>query len=445
VDVNLESEMCVLGAILIDAPHALPVVIDIISASDFYTVPHQQIYTAMLKMFSENSAVDFVTLSEKLQIDDAKTYLLRLADMIPSIANTKAYAEIVAKNAKVRKFQKVILEIQSETISAENIDEVIEKLQADTYNFTVKAARRGLRATKDIAMDWYTNLFKSQAQIRVDTGYTDLDRILKGMWGGNLILLAARPAVGKSAFALNIGKHVAKQGKTVNVFSCEMEENELMERMVADESGVCMDDLIDSESLKDNQEKIALIAKGVDTVYKLPLNISDNSSITVSQIRAQCRMTKNLGLIIVDYLQLLQSSKKSENRNQEVGAISRELKNLANDLKVPVLALSQLNREAGKGTAQPTMINLRDSGELEQNANKIMFIWDVDAERHIVAVSVAKNRRGSLGQAQFIFDGSHMTHRPLLISDYVKLKGDKKIDYDNEFSSKTKKGSKEYY
>ena len=441
-DINLESEMCVLGAILIDAPHALPVVIDIISATDFYTVPHQQIYAAMLKMYSENSAVDFVTLSEKLKIDDAKNYLLRLADMIPSIANTKAYAEIVAKNAKVRKFKQVISEV--ETVTAENIDEVIEKLQADTYNFTVNTAKRGLRASKDIAMDWYTNLFKSQAQMRVDTGYSDLDRILKGMWGGNLVLLAARPAVGKSAFALNIGKHIAKQGKTVNVFSCEMEENELMERMVADESGVCMDDLIDSESLKDNQEKIAQIAKGVDTVYKLPLNISDNSSITVSQIRAQCRMTKNLGLIIVDYLQLLQSSKKSENRNQEVGAISRELKLLANDLKVPVLALSQLNREAGRGTAQPTMINLRDSGELEQNANKIMFIWDVDIERHIVAVSVAKNRRGSLGQAQFIFDGSHMTHKPLLISDYVKVKEGKKIDYDNEFSGKSR-GSKEYY
>jgi replicative DNA helicase len=442
MDVNLEAEQCVLGAILIDALHALPVAIDIISAADFYTVPHQQIYTAMLKMYSENSAVDFVTLSEKLQIDDAKNYLLRLADMVPSIANTKAYAEIVVKNAKVRKFKQVISEV--ETVTAENIDEVIEKLQADTYSFTANTAKRGLRATKDIAIDWYTNLFKNQTQMRVDTGYADLDRILKGMWGGNLILLAARPAVGKSAFALNIGKYIAKQGKTVNVFSCEMEENELMERMVADESGVCMDDLIDSESLVGNQEKIAQIAKGVDTVYKLPLNISDNSNITVSQIRSQCRMTKNLGLIIVDYLQLLQSSKKTENRNQEVGAISRELKNLANDLKVPVLALSQLNREAGRGTAQPTMINLRDSGELEQNANKIMFIWDIDIERHIVAVSVAKNRRGSLGQVQFIFDGSHMTHRPLLISDYVKPKGDKKIDYDNEFSGKGR-GSKEYY
>ncbi len=441
---NLEAEQSVLGSILMDATGALPKVIDVITAEDFYIVPHRKIYTAMLEMYASSSAIDFVTLSGKLGSIDGETadkYLLTISQMVPSIANAGAYADIVAKSAKVRKVQRIFSEAEYEPLTIENVDEVAEKVMSGLHDETTKR-RTGLQSVKSMATDWYTNLFKTRAQNRIDTGYGDLDAILKGMWDGNLILLAARPGIGKSAFASEIAKNAAKKGKTVDFYSLEMEEDELLERMVSAESSVDMDILIEGD-LK-NQQDIAAVAQGIDSIYKLPLNISDDASITPSRIRAQSRMTKNLGLIVVDYLQLIQSAKKTENRNQEVGAISRELKLIANDLKVPILALSQLNRDIEKrGNKQPTIADLRDSGELEQNANKVMLMWEISPG--IIAVDVAKNRRGRLGQAQLIFDGSHMRYSQLVKSDYVKPKRSGKINYENEFEDKPdKKGAWEH-
>lgn len=315
--------------------------------------------------------------------------------------------------------------VHCNTVDAfENVDYVTEKLMSTLYEQSQCVKKGGLQSIRHGMSDWYTSIFKTRPD-RVETGFHDLDIVLRGMFAGNLVLLAARPAVGKTAFGVQIARHVAGTGKAVNIYSCEMEKGEILERLAANESNVNMDDIIDNDSLKDKQHLVDAIAQAADKLMKLPINISDDASITVAQIRAQCRMTKNLGLIVVDYIQLLKSSHRSESRNVEVGEISRSLKLLANDLKVPVLALSQLSRDIEKRVGvnkEPQMSDLRDSGSLEQDANKILFVYPVqdDVDHKVIAVKVAKNRRGHVGEVQFSFDGSHMRHNPLVRDDYVK-------------------------
>lgn len=436
---NLEAEQSLIGAILVDAEHVIPEVIDIVRPEDCFVPRYGEYYRYGLDMTSQGKKIDFVTMTEvmKSKVDgDVKQDLLTCADMVPSVANAKAYAEIVAKNAKARRLQAALMDATYTALTADNVDEITENLMSTLFEQSEQTRQKGLQPISAGATEWYMSLFKKRPD-RVNTGFTDLDYVLRGMYAGNLVLLAARPAVGKSAFAFEIARRVAQTGKTVNIYSCEMEQSEIVERMAANESGVDMDMLIDNEGLQGHEDTVGKIARAVDTLYKLPINISDNASVTTAQIRAQSRMTKNLGLIIVDYIQLLKSTRRAESRNVEVGEISRSLKILANDLKVPVLALSQLSREIekrGASNKEPQMSDLRDSGSLEQDANKIMFMYPLtDDEKHmIVAVKVAKNRRGHVGEVQFLFDGAHMRHKPLAKSDYIKHQTGK-MQYDNNF------------
>jgi len=434
---NIEAEQSVIGAALIDPDKVIPEIIDIISPQDFYIGLYGEFYSYVVNMTAKGKKIDYVTMAAAMESktdNDVSKELLKCADMVPSVVNAKAYAEIVSKSARARRIQAALMDTQYTPLTADNVDEVTEKLMATLYEQSESTRKSGLQPLNAGVVQWYTSLFKKRPD-RVDTGFQDLDWILRGMYAGNLTLLAARPAVGKTAFAVQIARHVAETGKVVNIYSYEMEQSEIIERMAADESGVDMDNLIDNETLKD--DAIGDIAQAADRLSKLPINISDDASITVTQIRAQCRMTKGLGLIVVDYIQLLKSSRRAESRNVEVGEISRSLKMLANDLKVPVLALSQLNRDIekrGAANKEPQMSDLRDSGSLEQDANKIMFMYPLDEhENHkIIAVKVDKNRRGHVGEVQFLFDGSHMRHKPLLKNNYVEHKKSG-MAYDNDF------------
>lgn len=218
------------------------------------------------------------------------------------------------------------------------------------------------------------------------------------------MIVAARPSVGKSAFALDLAETAARAGHKTLVFSLEMQNEELAERLAARRSGVPMGKLID-RTLSDDDT--AQIAAACDGLSRLPLQFCDRSNTTTSQIRQAARATKGLELLVVDYAGLLRADRKSENRNFELGQISRDLKNLASELRVPVVLLCQLNRSVDEMT-EPTPAALRDSGELEQNASKILFLWKVDRENGIIGVSVAKNRRGRTGSVQMVFDGSQM-------------------------------------
>lgn len=438
---NLEAEQSVLGSILIDPDGAIPQVIDILSEGDFYISGHGTAYREMINLYGLTRAVDYVTIAERLkpigQIEGQQIskYMLFLAQLVPSIANVKAYAEIVCKNAKARKVRNALLSAIDEEVTAENVDEVSESVMSTVYESTSKEKKTGLKPLKDITTDWYCNLFKTGSQKRIDTGYSDLDALLCGLWGDELIILAARPSVGKTAFALSIAQRVASKGKTVNFFSEEMSKEQLLERMVANQSWVDMTSIVNTETLLKNQEQIGKVASGIDIIRKLPINICDDAAITVNQIQAQSRMTQDLALIIVDYIQLMPSTKKHASRNDEVGEISRGLKLLSKSLHVPVIALSQLNREVEhRGISKPGIADLRDSGNIEQDADKIIFGWKPDPDANVVQWDVAKNRRGKLGSVQDIFDGSHMSYRQLVKSDYIKPKQTKsKMQYNNDF------------
>lgn len=438
---SLEAEKSVLGSILLDPAGAIPQVIDVIVPDDFYIAGHGIIYREMLDLYATTNAVDYVTVTEKLkdsEISDVpiKDYMLELAQWVPSIANAKAYAKIVKGWARARKARNILLDATAAEISAENVDTITEDVMSRLFGMTAEKRSTGLQPLKSVVPEWYCNLFKKGAQRRVDTGYGDFDTILNGLWGDELIVLAARPSVGKTAFALSIAENAARAGNIVNVFSCEMNKSQLIGRMVATESGVNLSEIINAEQLVKDRDKVGQIAQSVDTLHKLPINVCDDAAITAEQIQAQSRMTKNLGLIIVDYIQLMKATGKSKDRNEEVGSISRALKLTAKSLGVPVLALSQLNREVEHRTIQrPCMSDLRDSGALEQDADKIIFGWKPDPEKNIVEFDVAKNRNGGpTGTVQFIFDGAHMAYHQLVKSDYIKPKKSRSgIQYDNEF------------
>lgn len=440
-----EAETAVIGALLLDADAAAPKVLDTVAAEDFFSPLHAEFFRVITGMLARGKTVDAVTVIEtmkgrtELSAGELKAEIFRCAQSCPNLFNTKAHAEIISKNSRARRVRGILAEAASEALNAENVDESAGRVLAALSDIVRTRRSGGLRSLKDAAPDWYGGLFTPAAD-RVDTGWPELDGILKGMWAGNLTLLAARPAVGKSAFALGIAVNAAKAGKTVDFYSCEMERGELIERIVAAGSGIPMDLLIDTAGLARRRADVDAVAKTVDGLLRLPIRICDDAALSPAKIRAQSRMTKNLGLIVVDYLQLLRSGgRRPETRNEEVGAISRELKLIAGDLKVPVLALSQLSRNVEqRAVGKPVLSDLRDSGELEQNANKILFMWETDPARHVVAVDVAKNRRGAKGQAKFVFDGAHMRYRPFKEDESpadpeTRTRTGRRIAYHNEF------------
>lgn len=438
---SLEAEKSVLGAILIDPAGAIPQVVDTVKPEDFYIAGHGPLYARMLELYATAGTLDYVTVLNSAQdvIPDVmgepiKEYLLELAQFVPSIAAVKQYAEIVRKSAMARKLRDIVMDATYSEITADNAEDVAESIMSRVYGISDSERRGGLQPLRKLLPDWYMNLFKPQ-QHRTDSGYTDLDSLLNGLCGDELIILAARPAVGKTAFALSIAERVAKRGQTAAIYSYEMSNDQLIERMVAAASGVEMNDITNGPRLVKDQDKVGQVAKGVDALHAAPILLSDDAGASVAQIMAQSRMVKNLGLIVVDYIQLMQTVGRHQNRNDAVGEISRGLKLTAKALHVPVLALSQLNREVEhRGVQKPCIADLRDSGAIEQDADKIIFGWKPDPDRNIVEWDVAKNRRGKIGGAQFVFDGAHMAYTPLVRDDYIKPKAGKaRIDYDNGF------------
>ena len=333
------------------------------------------------------------------------------------------YAEIVSNSHKARKLQEIGTKLAFDGITAENANEVADEAMGEIYELLLERHRKQLQSIDNIGyqvLESYKSTDKD-LENRSHTGFSKLDEILKGMSAGNLIILAARPKVGKTAFALAIATNVAMSGKTVAFYSMEMENPEIYERLLSKTAQIPMNTLIDRrfqdkkrpKSIRN--EELSIIEKVTTNLKTLPLKINDKPNIPVNEIRAQCRMIKNLGLIVVDYLQLMKSTKKHDNRNQEVGAISRELKILSAELGVPILCLSQLNRTNDE-EKRPSPCDLRDSGEIEQNCSKLILMWCVEKnfnelgqiESKTIGVDVALNRRGTTGVTLFNFNGNYM-------------------------------------
>ncbi|MEI3542224.1 MAG: DnaB-like helicase C-terminal domain-containing protein [Acutalibacteraceae bacterium] len=432
-EVAKSAEMCIIGAILIDEK-ALANVIQTLKPEHFYFDELKATYQAILELSSEGKSIDFVSVLKKLVAKgiydekQAKQMLFECADLVPSVSQVESYAKTVIDSFKARRLQEIGTRLAFDGVFAENVDEVSEGIMSELYEVVSEQHKKQLKTVGDIGtkvFEGYSN-DGQDVENRSHTGFSRLDEILKGMSAGNLIILAARPKLGKTAFALSIAENVAKSGKTVAFYSMEMESSEIYERLLSKRAQIPMNTLIDRRfrdkrrPQKIRDEEINKIAETIDEIYSLPIKINDNPACTVNDIRLESKLIKNLGLIVIDYLQLMRSKKRFENRNLEVGSICRELKCLASDLGVPILCLSQLNRTSDEST-RPSPSELRDSGSIEQDANKVILMWSIEknlnerglVESKTIGVDVALNRRGTTGVTLFNFNGNYMNFTEL--------------------------------
>ncbi len=427
-EVAKSAEMCVIGSILVDAK-ALVNVMQTLKPEHFYFDELKAAYQASWELSSEGKSIDFVSVLKKLVAKgfydekQAKQMLLECADLVPSISQAEAYAKTVVDSFKARKLQEIGTRLAFDGVFADNVNEVADEIMSELYEVVSGQHKKQLKTVGDIGTQIFEGYSNDGQDLenRSHTGFSRLDEILKGMSAGNLIILAARPKLGKTAFALSIAENIAKSGKTVAFYSLEMESSEIYERLLSKRSKIPMNTLIDRR-FKDKRrpqkvraEEINKIAESIDEIYSLPIKINDNPACTVNDVRLESRLVKDLGLIVIDYLQLMRSTKRFENRNLEVGSICRELKCLASELGVPILCLSQLNRTSDEST-RPSPSELRDSGSIEQDANKVILMWSIEknlnerglVESKTIGVDVALNRRGTTGVTLFNFNGNYM-------------------------------------
>lgn len=407
---NVEYEYSVIGALILE-PRFLDRVASKIKTEDFISPECAYIWEEALRRKNEGKPFDAIIardlISEK--VSDATEWVKTCMALCPSATNAEMHAEIIHAEARERRLRDRI----NEAMDSGRGDELAVEIAGICQDFI--SGKLGRSHSMAELMNSIVDKLELPPEGSVSTGFTRLDKLVKGMRSGNFIIIAARPSVGKSAFAQNIAENVARRGKKVILYSLEMGSDELGERWLSSNSGVELDKITDRE-LEDTDWK--QISSACQRLYELPIIINDDPGVTTSKIRAEARTTENLGLIIIDFVTLMRSESRYDSRNLEVGAISRELKLLAMELKIPIIALAQLNRNVAD-TEKPGLRDLRDSGELEQNANKVIFLWNVDSENQIKGVSVAKNRQGRCGQVQMSFKGDNMRFYELLPSEEV--------------------------
>lgn len=420
---NIEAEQAVLGAMLIKK-EAISEVVTILIGTDFYRDAHRIIFDAMLELFNKNEAVDLITITEQLrkneQLDKVGgiAYVTSLANSVPTAANIEYHAKIVKDKGQLRHL------INSATAIAgmgyednENVIDVMDKAEKMILEVAAKRGGGDFTPIKNILLDTFSKievLYASKGGITgTPTGFKDLDKLTSGLQPSDLILVAARPSMGKTAFTLNVATHIAvREKKAVAFFSLEMSKEQLVQRML------CSEGAIDSQRLRigelDDKDWGKLIS-AADRLSTAPIFIDDTAGITVMELRSKARRLKteyDLKLIVIDYLQLMQgsSSKGGDNRQQEISEISRSLKALARELNVPVIALSQLSRSVeSRQVKKPMLSDLRESGSLEQDADIVMFLYredyyDPDTEnKNITDVIIAKHRNGPVDTVQLFF------------------------------------------
>ena len=411
---SLEAEQAVLGSILIDS-RCVADVIGILRPEDFFLQQNREIYEAVYTMFNFSQTIDPVTILDKMRElgfhhDNSRDYILQLMDITPTATNAVRYANIVRDKAMLRGLAKAADEI-SETVYSQ-VGTPAEMLEsAEKKIFALRKGERG-ESLEHIGtilykvFDHLKELSESDSMIPgLSTGLRDLDFKINGLNKSDLLLIAARPAMGKTSFALNIGLNVAKKYRsTVAFFSLEMSREQLAMRLLSGESFVDSQKMATGKLSEEEWEKIFMAASALS---QTDIRVDDNPSITVAEMNAKLRRVDNLGLVIIDYLQLMNSSgygKGSENRVQAVGEISRSLKIMAKELNVPVICLSQLSRAVESRTdKRPIMSDLRESGAIEQDADAILFLYRDDyynpasEEKNVAECIVSKNRHGETG------------------------------------------------
>ena len=419
---NMEAEQSVIGSMLMDRD-AIATVNDMLTKDDFYNAQYGLLFEHMSALFKEGKPVDIVTLSNRLKENNVSEeiagmkYIGDILDSVPTSANAKYYAQIVADKSLLRKMIKLNEDIEKDCyLDTDDVDGLLEKAEQGVFQL-IKERNGGSDFTQidKIIIDVIDQIeAASKMNTRVTgipTGFIDLDNMLTGLHGSELILVAARPAMGKTAFVLNIAHEVAvKKKKTTAIFSLEMSKEQLVTRMIAMDSLVNSQKIMTGQLAEDEWDKIA---DSTETIAEAPLFIDDNSAITIADLRSKCRKLKqnnDLSLIIIDYLQLMSTTKHVESRQQFISDMSRSLKVLARELDVPVIALSQLNRAVdSRPDHKPVLADLRESGAIEQDADVVMFIYrddyyNPDTEtKGIADIIIAKQRKGSVGSVELVW------------------------------------------
>lgn len=411
---SVEAEQAVLGSILIDA-RCVPEVVEALRPDDFYLRQNREIYETIYSMFSYSAAIDPVTVLDHMRQNgvydenSSRGYILQLMEITPTAANVGEYVSIVKDKALLRHLAEasgqITALVQEGTGTAQA---VLDAAEQKIYAIRQGRSSQGLESISSVILEVFDRLNELAAQDSpvpgLPTGFSDLDGAIAGLNRSDLILLAARPGMGKTSMALNILLHTGKfSGKTVVFFSLEMSREQLAMRLISSEAFVDNKKLVTGRLTEEDWDKIALAAASLN---KTKILIDDNPSLSVAEMNAKCRRVENLGLVIIDYLQLMQSAGGStrysgENRQQVVSDISRALKIMAKELRVPVLCLSQLSRgPESRGDKRPMLSDLRESGAIEQDADIVMFLYrddyyNEDSENHNVAECIiAKNRHG---------------------------------------------------
>lgn len=422
---NMEAEQAILGSALIDG-ESVGEAAQVLKPDDFYFSANKFIFEAVMDLFNANQPIDFVTISEQLKVNNKLDaaggidYLKKLSVSVPTTQNVKYYSDIIREKSILR-----MLIRQAESISKmayseqDTVSQVLERSEQMIFDISSSRDQNDIVHISDVLQSSYDQMAKNAANkggiTGIPTGFEELNKRTGGFHGGELIIIAGRPGMGKSAFAVNIAEYVSiNLGKTVAIFNLEMPREQIVNRILCSQALVSNGRIRTGTMEPDDWEKICDVA---DTIAKAPIYIDDSASITVSQIRAKCRrlkQMKNLELIVIDYLQLMQGSGRTESRQQEISEISRSLKVLAKELDIPVIALSQLKRESeGQKGKKPILSDLRESGAIEQDADMVMFLFrnyyysKNPEEKELAECIIAKNRSGDVDTFDLGFKGEY--------------------------------------
>ncbi len=433
---SIIAEQSLLGSILID-PESINQVADMLTSEDFYLEEHKQIYLAMRSLFNANSQIDVVTLIDELvkkgvySKSGGEEYIKVIAQTVPNALNVKDYAKIVKDKSILRSLIHMCDEVSDTAYSEQDeVSAILERTQQKLYEITQGRETKNFKHIREVLIDVYAHLRTLSndpaASAGTSTGFRSLDRVLAGMGNSDLVIVGARPGMGKTSFCLNIGTNVAKATKkAVAIFSLEMSAEQLVSRVISSEA------LIDSYALRTGElknEEWDHISAAASNLSGCDILIDDTPGINVTSMKAKLRRVNNLGLVVVDYLQLMQSDKKIENRTQEVGDISRSLKIMAKELNVPVICCSQLSRGTeGRTSKKPMISDLRESGSIEQDADVIIFLYrdeyyktaegdtvSPDTEQNVAEIIVAKNRHGSTDTVKVGWTGRYTKFRDIV-------------------------------
>ncbi len=437
---NLEAEQSILGALLIDKDAMLKVA-DILNPAEFYKDAHRLIYEAMLELYAAKEPIDILSLTTKLEekklLDNVggRSYLAGLSNAVPTSANVVHYAKIVRKKAVLRKLISTAAEIEKLGYEeSEEVDKLLDEAESKLFGISqgfLKPEFTPIRNLLSEAFDRIDELHKEKGKMRgVPTGFNALDNKLAGLQKSDLIILAARPSIGKTSLALDIARQVAVKAKTgVAIFSLEMSKEQLIDRMICGQAGVNLWKLrtgrLSDKEVPGQESDFTRIGHAMGILSEAPIYIDDTPFTNVMEIRTKARRLQaehNLGLIVLDYLQLMEGrgSNNADNRVQVVSEISRGLKSIARELNVPVLALSQLSRQVEqRPRAIPKLADLRESGSIEQDADVVMFIYREEVYKkdtnrpHIADIIIAKHRNGPTGIVPLFFDENSVSFKNL--------------------------------